>query len=449
MKLKLVTIAPLFVAMACGSSGGGSGPSANSNSAAPVGSAPNIPSNPTPPSGPPATPPSNPPATPPNTPPTTTPVNTGIPAPTGQIVDVANVADLEFAVRNLNSNTTIQLEAGTYRLTNPLNISGGVQNVQLRGKTGTARDVVIMGPGMTVQPSSGGFFHGVMVSDATDVLIASLTIRDVYHHPITLQAAQGCERVKMMNLRLINAGEQFIKSNSGGNGVNDCLVQNCLMEYETTARSWYTNGVDVHTGKNWVIRSCTFRNIRGPAGSTQGAGPAILMWNNSENTLVENNIFMNCERGVAFGLSSNRLDDHKGGMIRNNTFYRSASQSGDVGISLTNAPNAKVLHNTVLLSGTYPNAIEYRFTNTNQVLIQNNFCDAVIQQRNGASAIVVSNREDASPADFMSIANEDFHINAGSRAIDQGQSHNEALLDRDGHSRASQGPVDLGADERQ
>lgn len=445
MRFKLTLFTLLFIAMACGSSGGGGPAASNSGVASTPATISNPPTNPIPstPNPPPTTP------TVPPSPPSPPPTNSGIPAPSGQIVAVANEADLQFAVRTINSNTTIQLSAGTYRLTSPLNISGGVQNVQIRGETGIASDVVIMGPGMTVQPSNGGFFHGIMVSDATDVLIASLTIRDVYHHPITLQAAQGCERVKMMNLRLINAGEQFIKSNSGNNGVNDCLVENCVMEYETTARSWYTNGVDVHTGNNWIIRGCTFRNIRGPAGSTQGAGPAILMWNNSENTLVENNLFINCERGVAFGLSSTRLDDHVGGMIRNNTFYRSAAQSGDVGISLTNAPNAKVLHNTVLLSGTYPNAIEYRFTNTSQVLIQNNFCDALIQQRNGASALVISNREDASPGDFINIPGEDFHLNASSRAIDQGQSHSDALVDRDGQARPTQGSVDLGADERQ
>lgn len=427
----LFTVFILSVTVACGGSGGSGSPSNPSASTS------NTPaSNAVPPSTPPTTP----------LPPVVNP--SPVPAPVGQIVSVSTEVDFQFAVRNLNSNTTIELEPGTYRLTNPLNISGGVQNVQIRGRTGLATDVVLQGPGMTVQPPNGGFFHGIMVSDATDVLIAHLTIRDVYHHPITLQAAQGCERVQMRNLRLVNAGEQFIKSNSGGNGVNDCLVENCVMEYETTARSWYTNGVDVHTGKNWIIRGCTFRNIRGPAGSTQGAGPAILMWNNSEDTLVENNIMINCERGIAFGLSSNRLDDHSGGIIRNNTIYRSAAQSGDVGIILTNAPNAKVLHNTVLLSGTYPNAIEYRFTNTSQVVIQNNLCDARIQSRNGGTGLVQSNHESASPGDFMDIASENFHISPQSSAINQGQAHPDALLDRDGDPRASQGSVDLGADER-
>ncbi len=51
------------------------------------------------------------------------------------------------------------------------------------------------------------------------------------------------------------------------------------MEYDTTSRDDYTNGVDVHTGDNWIIRHNLFRNIRAPQGAL--AGPAILMWNAS------------------------------------------------------------------------------------------------------------------------------------------------------------------------
>ena len=60
-----------------------------------------------------------------------------------------------------------------------------------------------------------------------------------------------------------------------------------MIEYTTTAKDNYTNGVDVHTGANWIIRHNLFRNIVAPG--TQLAGPAVLMWNGSRNSVVEGN----------------------------------------------------------------------------------------------------------------------------------------------------------------
>ncbi len=51
--------------------------------------------------------------------------------------------------------------------------------------------------------------HGIMVSDATDVLIADLSVGEVYYHPVTLQGKSGAARVRIRNCRLFDAGEQF------------------------------------------------------------------------------------------------------------------------------------------------------------------------------------------------------------------------------------------------
>ena len=55
---------------------------------------------------------------------------------------------------------------------------------------------------------------------------------------------------------------------------------------------------------------------------------------------------------------------HRGGVIRNNTFYR--AQPGDVGIILSDSPDTQILNNTVFLSGTYRAPIEYRYAGTTQ-----------------------------------------------------------------------------------
>lgn len=56
------------------------------------------------------------------------------------------------------------------------------------------------------------------------------------------------------------------------------------------------------------FRRCR-HNITAPTGRL--AGPSILMWRGSPDTIVERNTFVNCQREIAFG-------HHSGGVIRNN-----------------------------------------------------------------------------------------------------------------------------------
>jgi len=104
------------------------------------------------------------------------------------------------------------------------------------------------------------------------VTIANLTIRDVYSHPIILNG--GTQSPLIHNVRLVNAGQHFIKANpdGAGGGADNGIVEYSVMEYATTSRDYYTNAVDVHTGDNWIIRHNLFRNIRAPHGQLAGPG---------------------------------------------------------------------------------------------------------------------------------------------------------------------------------
>ena len=135
-------------------------------------------------------------------------------------------------------------------------------------------------------------------------------------------------------------------------------------------------------GIGWIIRHNLFRNIVAPPGAAL-AGPAVLMWNHSSGTVTEGNTFINCARGVSYGLLSRADGDHVAGVIRNNVIFRASTQSGDVGIHLSSSPGTQVLNNTVVLSGTYGAAIEYRFATTTNVVVANNLVDAAIAARDG------------------------------------------------------------------
>lgn len=379
-----------------------------------------------------------------------------LPAPAGTIVDVDTVAELEQAVASLQSNTTIRIAAGTYDLTRTLYVGDFTRgaptlaNVAIRGATGDPTQVVIRGRGMS-NASFGDVPSGIVVGDVNGILIADLTIRAFYHHPIQLAGEAGCRAPRIYNCRLVDAGEQFIKGSAAtpGDGCDDGVVEYTLMEYTTTARSDYTNGVDVHGGANWVIRHNLFRRIREPNGSAL-AGPAVLMWRRSAGTIVEGNTFIACSRGIVFGLEDIATNDsHTGGVIRNNFFYRSGSTSGDVGIAVWESPGTEVYNNTVILSGTYPNAIEYRF-NTSNVAIRGNLCDAAINDRGHTGTTTVSNNVvNAQSAWFVDAARGNLRLSSSAPAtvVDAAPSLASVTDDFDGLARPGGSAPDMGASE--
>ena len=105
------------------------------------------------------------------------------------------------------------------------------------------------------------------------------------------------------------------------------------------------------------------------------------MWNASTNTLVDGNTFVNCQREIALGLVERTPNDHTGGIVRNNFIYRDVP--GDAAICVADSPGTQVLHNTILISRTYANPIEYRFAHTSGVVIANNVLDGAFAPATG------------------------------------------------------------------
>jgi hypothetical protein len=365
---------------------------------------------------------------------------------TGRRVDVATEAALQTAVRNAARGDTIVIAPGLYTLSNTLQMV--VPDLTIRGATDRCDEVILVGQGMA-NANYGNVPHGIWVGNAPRPTIANLTIRNVYFHPIQLDPNQGADQPHIYNVRLVDAGQQFIKSSArtgGGTGVSNGVVEYAVLEYTTTARSYYTNGIDVHGGAGWIIRQNRFRNIQAPSG--QLAGPAVLMWNGSRDTITEGNQFVNCARGIAYGLGGGRSDDHVGGIIRNNMLSRTANQPGDVGIVLENSANTKVLHNTVILSGTYANAIEYRFAATTGVEIRSNLLDGAVRARDGAQGSVAANVTTATAAFFVNAAAGDLHLlSSATAAIDKATLHASVTSDYDGQARPVGSQPDIGADE--
>ena len=362
-------------------------------------------------------------------------------------VAVSTEPALQEAVQSLSSGTTILIQPGTYRLSRTLYVKGQLSNVSIRGATANRDDVVLVGSGMG-SSADGAVRFAIWTGESVDgVTIANLTIRDVAEHAIILNPTT--ERPHIYNVRLLDVGAQFIKGNpdAAGNGVHNGVLEYSAIEYTTTSRDYYTNGIDIHGGWNWVIRRNVFRNITAPPG--QLAGPAVLMWNRAGNTLTDGNLFLNCARAIAYGLiDRGGFDDHAGGIIRNNVIFRAASQPGDTGIHVADSPDTQILNNTILLSGTYPAPIEYRYPGAARLLLINNLLDGRIAPRDGATATVRNNLTSAAAGWFVDGRAGDLHLApSAAAAIDAGLMVIDVPDDIDGRPRPLGAAYDVGADE--
>ncbi len=387
------------------------------------------------------------------------------PAPSANVIWVGTTTELQSAVKNANSNQTIVIRKGTYNLTETLYVGNGrqVANVLIRGETENYDDVVIKGKGMETA-AYGAVPHGFSFYNAQDVTIANLSIGDVYYHPIDMQGSAGADRINLYHTRIFDGGEQLIKANPGGGGVDGVIIDYSMIEYTsgppTTDHgggTGYTNGISAHGVDNWVIRNSTFRNFHTPDSSQNLWNPAVLMWGNSTNTTVEANTFIDTDRAIAFGLFDNTGNDHLGGTIQNNFIYQrpglftaSRRSGADGQILVWDSPNTIVYHNTILTNGNSTSAIDLRWSNSG-VTLSNNLADAGITTRNGAAYSGSGNYLAATSGMFVNPSAGDFHLvsNAATLAnvIDKVSVPSSVLTDWDGETRGSGTTGDIGADE--
>ncbi len=357
-------------------------------------------------------------------------------------VTVNNVGELDRALGASKKGDTILLADGTYRVSGRWALEVKSENLTIRGRSGNRDAVVIEGAGM-----QGNVNHGFFVS-ADGVTIEDLTIRSVSNHGV--QTDVNTDRFHLKNCVIRDTYEQLVKvpfSDEVRDPSEGGVVEGCLFEYSAgTAPNDYTGGIDVHYGRNWIVRNNTFRNIRSPGGDI--AEHAVHFWTHSEGTLVEGNTIINCDRGIGFGLGDS---PHQGGVIRNNFIYHDGSGAfADVGIVLESSPNTIIANNTIFFDhDRYPHAIEYRFPASKNVLIANNLTNKEIVSRDDGRARVAANYTAARKSWFMHPGQGDLHL-AGptSEVVDRGIAVPGLGIDIDAEKRPNGAGIDIGADER-
>jgi hypothetical protein len=384
--------------------------------------------------------------------------------PSGTVIHVtpADAARLATLVRDAPAGATLVLAAGRYPL--PASLQLARAGVTLRSAGDDAASVVL--------DAEYRVNEAIAVS-ASNVTVAHVTIRRAVDHAIHAYplAAAPVVGLRFHGLHVEDAGEQFIKVNSTDqiHWVDDGRVECSTFLMTAEGRTHvedepggcYTGGIDAHGARGWTVRGNRFAGIHCENGSL--AEHAIHFWRGSRDTLVENNVIIDCARGIGFGLGPDggrtyspdpypgvAPIGHFGGVIRNNVIWATTGHF-DTGVELQQARGARVFHNTLVSStppgGAFFSSIDYRFANT-AVELRNNLTTR-ITVRDGAQGTLSHNLEDAPLSAFVDAAGLDFHLAAGAtQAIDQGVVVAEAGLDLDGEAHDRGAAPDLGADER-
>src|SRR5262249_6747725 len=143
---------------------------------------------------------------------------------------------------------------------------------------------------------------------ASDVTVADVTIRRATDHPIHAYTLSSVPvtGIRIHGVHIEDGGEQFIKINSGDQmswvdrGLVECstflLTPAGRPRIEPNPGGCYTGGIDAHGAQGWIVRHNRFEGIHCDNGGL--AEHAIHFWTGSRDTLVENNVIVDCARGI-------------------------------------------------------------------------------------------------------------------------------------------------------
>jgi hypothetical protein len=283
------------------------------------------------------------------------------------------------------------LADGRYKINQRLSFTGS--HINLKSMSGDPTLVILSGQGMKKSPSA----EILIDISGSNISLSGFTLEQSANHLIQVRAEKNADNFSLSNCILRDSYEQLLKVSSSPSSkafANNGNIKNCLFEYSANmGPQYYIGGIDAHSSRNWTIVGNTFKNIASP--SQHVAEHAIHFWRKSANITVLNNTIENCDRGIGFGLGDDINNQTDGGLITNNRISNSnpLHQFADAGIILEASPNIEISSNKVLMEGNYPNAIEYRFTATKNIVIKGNVTNKSIVSRDGGQAELSGNQQ--------------------------------------------------------
>jgi hypothetical protein len=276
-----------------------------------------------------------------------------LPLPQGEAIRVATVDELLVAVDRVAPGGTILLADGHYKLPRVI-VLERKKGIAIRSASGNPASVVLSGEGWDSQAKNDDILH---IAGCAGVTIADLTLADCRSYGIKVEAENAPKDIHIYNCHFRNIGVRAIKGSAGKDpsvravkgSVRYCYFENT----KVPPADWlyggdYIAAIDMMALEDWVFSDNSFRNIKGRNG---GGRAAIFIWVRSRRVMVERNVMVNCDRGVAFGNPGQSTANVGGeqpayvadGIIRNNFIAGGA----DCGIELWYVDRIKVYHNTI------------------------------------------------------------------------------------------------------
>lgn len=252
-----------------------------------------------------------------------------LPKPAGDVVRVDSAEALKDALASAQDNSTIVIADGIYDI-GDMSLRPNVRNVSIRSASGDRQKVVIdcqdkfrMGiilrgaknvliGDLTIRNTKYGvFFYG-------DSDIQNLTVRNVVFHNIWVRGIKGthpCRKGDRADDLYTREQAEKIRPRNGR--VEYCLFTNDHKKTDADDgfQGNYIAGMDMMMLKDWTIADNVFVGIRGKSGEGRAG---IFIWVESEDVVAERNVFINCDRGIAFGNPSSVPPHMTRGIARNN-----------------------------------------------------------------------------------------------------------------------------------
>jgi hypothetical protein len=242
------------------------------------------------------------------------------------------------------------LADGRYELPSLLNIQA--DGITLRGRSGDRHGVVLDGQGCR-----GGELVLIRGKRCT---VADLTIQNVKWNGFKIAAELGAQEATIHNCVIHNVWQRGVKASHIPPDQPEldpraCRVQFCLFyndrpkefaDDETdTAKNFngnYIGGIDVKNSIGWTISDNVFIGLQGRTREGRGA---IYISEEGRDCLIERNIIVDCDVGIALGNPSRGGDWlHAIGCTVRNNFVTRCPESG---ILACYTKDCRILHNTI------------------------------------------------------------------------------------------------------
>ncbi|HKS37703.1 MAG TPA: right-handed parallel beta-helix repeat-containing protein, partial [Verrucomicrobiae bacterium] len=274
-----------------------------------------------------------------------------LPPSKGEVIRVATADELLAAVERAEPGRTILLADGDYKVPRVI-VLQRKKDLSIRSASADPAKVTLRGKGWDSNARGDDILH---IGNCDGVTIADLTFADCRSYGIKVEAENAPRNIHIYNCRFRDIGVRAIKGSAGRDpnvramkgSIRYCAFENTRVP----PADWlyggnYISAIDMMALDDWTISDNVFRNIKGHTG---GGRAAIFIWVRSRQIVVERNLIIDCDRGVAFGNPGQSTADTAGerlvyvadGIIRNNFI----TGGPDCGIELWHAEGIKVFNN--------------------------------------------------------------------------------------------------------